>query len=192
MTNPNPASLAARIEQRINIPSGAVAPSFAAATPVAQADANDDRLVTYMVAARPVYDGLRRAAAQLAGVLVLATIGGKSGQDHPMIRLAEDTYREAADAMGSLRPPPSAAHHHRHLAAAGECLGEAFDSVSRRLHGAQAELDALHRPVAGAIDHLRWAGQMLPGFEIVDFSQGCACHPGIFNRTARIEKRIAR
>jgi hypothetical protein len=118
----------------------------------------DDATTAYVLEARVAFDGMRRAAAQLAGLLLVAATGGRSGQDHPML---------------ALTAPPRATHHHLHLMQGEHALSVALERARGHLHLTAEAQTAISRPLSSAIDHLRWAGGALPGFEIVAFSQGC-------------------
>lgn len=134
----------------------------------------DDATLGYVAEMREVFDRLRQAAGQLAGVLVLAVAGGQGVAGHPMLELADTALRAADDAVRSRRPPPRGAHHHRHLARASERLGVAL--AAARLHlraGDEAGTDAILAPLRAGFTELQRAADVLPGFEVVAFSQGC-------------------
>lgn len=133
----------------------------------------DDATITYVMAARLAFDGLRKAEGQLAGVLVLAAAGGRSAAGHPVLALARDVWREAADQIGTLPRPPRARHHYHHLRRAAACVGRAL-AAARRLTGRNpAVVDAILEPLRAAHQELQYAAASLPGFEIVAFQQGC-------------------
>ena len=136
------------------------------------AGVQDGPLAAYMHAASPAFDALRRAAAQMAGAILFASLGGGETPDHAMLNRAREVWRGASDSLAALRPPEAARHHHAHLTASAESLGAALSLAAET---ADRRLD---QAVQRAVNHLRWAGQALPGFEIVDFTQGCAYHPG--------------
>lgn len=136
----------------------------------------DDATVRYVVAAQSSFDTLRRISVQLAGFELLNEIdaGERNLQDTPL-SLAEAALREAKDALRALLPTPAARLHHRHLSQSCDALGAAL-GISRSnlllprnspLKGDSAA--ALRR----AIDHLRHASHLLPGFEMVNFSLAC-------------------
>lgn len=134
----------------------------------------DDATLVYVAAMHKAFDQLRQAAGQLAGVLVLAVAGGRGVAGHPMLELADTALSAAADAVRSRRPPPRGAHHHRHLARALEQLGLAL--AAARLHlraGDEAGTDAIMAPLRAGFAELQWAANVLSGFEVVAFSQGC-------------------
>lgn len=148
----------------------------------------DDATVAYVLAARPAFDALRRAAGQLAGLFVLASAGAKSvTPDHPMLATAQSAYDEAGDALGSLRAPDAARHHHHHLRQAAELIGLALDRGSAAIRGRAAissDMDQALTPLKAGYRHLQWAAGALPGFEIVAFQQGCcASHPAVEGRS---------
>lgn len=139
----------------------------------------DDASLAYVAAMREAFDRLRQVAGQLAGVLVLAVAGGHGVAGHPMLELADTALSAAADIARSCRPPPRGAHHHRHLVRALDQLSGAL--AAARLHlraGDEAGTDAILVPLRAGFAELQWAANVLPGFEVVAFSQGCcARHP---------------
>lgn len=134
----------------------------------------DDATLAYVAAMRETFDQLRQVAGQLAGVLVLAVAGGQGVAGHPMLELADTALRAAADTVRGSRPPPRGAHHHRHLARALEQLGLALVAARLNLRaGDEAGTDAIMAPLRAGFAELQAAANVLPGFEVVAFSQGC-------------------
>jgi hypothetical protein len=128
----------------------------------------DDATAAYILETSKCFEDLRRVAAQIAGVLVLAAAGGKSATpDHPMLDAAAELHRGASDRLRSIRPTPrSRAHHH--------CLMQAADALTIALLAAKRmEVDPILLPVRTAYAHLQRASDTLPGFEMVAFAQGC-------------------
>ena len=145
----------------------------------------DDRTLAYVVASRPVFDQIRQASSQLAGLLVLAAAGGRSAQDHPMFALALAAHDEARDGLGALRPPDGAMHHHRHLLQAAYAMSAALDAAGQSLHRHDdASLDAISVPLRRALQELHWATAALPGFTLVDLAGAC-CAPHAAARRPR-------
>ena len=134
----------------------------------------------YVMAARPAFDGLRQAAGQLAGVLVLAAACGRSAPGHPMLAVAREVWAEAMDVIRRLEAPEPGRHHHRHLRSAAVAIGRAL-AEARCLSGNNATVvDVILRPLRDGFQELQWAAGALPGFEIVAFEQGCcARHRGV-------------
>jgi hypothetical protein len=128
----------------------------------------DDITAAYILETRKCFEDLRQVAAQIAGVLVLAAAGGKSATpDHPMLAAAAELHRAACDEVRSVRPTERARAHHRCLLQAAGALKIAL-SASHRM-----EIDSVLIPVRAAYAHLQRAGEILPGFEMVAFEQGC-------------------
>ena len=140
----------------------------------------DDATLAYVAATRETFDQLRQVAGQLAGVLVLAVASGQGVAGHPMLELAATALSTAADAVRGCRPPPRGAHHHRHLARALEQFGLALTAARLNLRaGNEAATDAIMAPLRAGFSELQSAANVLPGFEVVAFSQGCcARHAG--------------
>jgi len=128
----------------------------------------DDATAVYILETRKCFEDLRQVAAQIAGVLVLAAAGGKSATpDHPMLKAAEELYREAVDRVRGARPTERARPHHRFLTQAADALKIAL-AAARRL-----ETATVLPPVRDAYGYLQHAAQTLPGFQMVAFDQGC-------------------
>lgn len=129
----------------------------------------DDRTTDYVIAVQEGFELLNDAARQAAAALILAAAGARPAGDHPALIHARRNLDEACDRIRAARPSRGADHHRRHLEQAAIWLREALAQAPR---DAQNALRALGR----AADHLRWAAAALPGFELVDLAQGCACH----------------
>ncbi|MCB8877509.1 hypothetical protein [Acidisoma silvae] len=131
----------------------------------------DDKTLAYVIAARPAFDAMREATAQLAALFVLAAAGGRSAQDNPIFAMARSAQAESRDVIRSLRPSPQGAHHHHHLLACSKMLGSACDAASETMHKGQNEkaLTLLQK----ALRQLHFAAAALPGFEVVALNQSC-------------------
>jgi hypothetical protein len=135
----------------------------------------DDRTAVYIVEARAIFEALRNAAAQLAGLLVLASIGARERVlDEPILAQADSAYREAEDKLRLTAAPPAAAHHHHHLSLASERIREAL-RIAR--HGSlrlnEGSLDQAHRMLRAGWREMLSASKALPGFQVVDFTRSC-------------------
>lgn len=137
----------------------------------------DEDTVAYVLATRPHFDALKKAAGQLAGLLVLAATGAKSvTQEHAMLEAARAAHAEAADGLAAARVPSRAAHHHRHLMEAARAIGGTLGIAGEQMHGyasGRRDVEAALRPLKLGYRHLQWAAGALPGFEIVSFQQAC-------------------
>ena len=164
-----------RIEDGVHLPRpGLCEPVGSGAGAEAAPTGLDDRTLAYVLAAQPVFDQIRRAGAQLAGLLVLAAAGGRSAQDHPMFALAIAAGDEGITGVSALRPPPSGLHHHRHLRLGAQLVLAALDAARLGLHRRDdASLDAILVRLHQAHKELHWAATALPGFAIVDLTQAC-------------------
>jgi hypothetical protein len=175
--NPDRASLR-RIEDGYDLPPGALLDGTAASDAALSPDL-DDRTTAYILKAREPFEGLRRASSQLAGLLVLAALGSRTAQGNPMLETAIAAHAEAADGLRSLTPTGRGAHHHLHLCLAAERLGEALATARRSLKLDETVSDRIYAGMKQAVEDLRWASRALPGFELVNVSQGCcAMHGG--------------
>ena len=140
----------------------------------------DDRTVAYAIAMRRPFEDLRQAAAQLAGVLVLAAAGSRSAvPDHPMLGLARHACDGARDAIRSAAVPAQSAHHHRHLTRAAAWIGRALEQArSTTRPGGVLDVDGTLPLLRHGWQELHWATGALPGFEIIAFDQACCAHHG--------------
>lgn len=87
----------------------------------------DERVVIYVQAMRKPFEELCRAAAQLAGLLLLAAASSRaSSADHPMLAMAAETYGRANETVRVANVPPAGQHHHLHLSRAASWLGAAL------------------------------------------------------------------
>jgi hypothetical protein len=139
------------------------------ATPV------DDRTAAYISKMQPGFDALRQSVAQLASLLVLASIDGRGRiLDPPVLALAIGAHREAEDMLRAEPVPDDAAHHHHHLSLAAERIGEALGIARQRsLRSDAASLDRTIRLLRAGWEEMLSASRALPGFQVVDFNQSC-------------------
>ena len=181
---PDPASLR-RIEDGYDLPFGVMAAGGETIDPALSPDL-DEKTAAYILRAREAFESLRRGASQLAGLLVLVAIGSRTAQGNPMLEMAIAAQAHAADSLKALMPTVQGAHHHRHLCAAADGLGAALQIARHSLQLDDATSDRINGLMKHALDDLRWASRALPGFELVNFSQGCcAMHrslPGTDNK----------
>lgn len=141
----------------------------------------DDQTVAYVMATRSCFDSLRQVAAQLAGLLVLASSGGRTTVlEIPVLDLAVRTLCEARDAILSGAVPPAASHHHLHLRRAADRLGEALATTRTRssLRDDDPTVEAILKQLREGWQELHRAARALPGFQVVDFSQACCALHG--------------
>ena len=130
----------------------------------------DDRTTAYVIAAQPAFEDLRQVAAQLAGLLVLAAAGSKEvTPDHPMLRTSRQVFAAAEDGMKSVRPTERARAHYDSVTSASVSLQEAL----ARAGAWPIDIDAVLVPLQHAYAHLQAASRALPGFAVIEMSQGC-------------------
>ncbi len=141
----------------------------------------DDATAAYALTMRQPFEDLRQAAAQLAGVLVLAAAGSRQATpDHPMLALARHALDQATDSIRAASVPPRMRHHHRHMHAAATWIARAMTTtVGKPAAGGMPDVDATLKLLRRGWQELQWTTGALPGFEIVAFDQGCcALHAG--------------
>lgn len=149
--------------------------------------ARDPRIFDYVVGAHERFERLRQCASQLGGLLVLAGAGGRIDADHPMLGLARNTHALASDATLSAKAPPGAAHHHHHMRAAAHKLATAIAAMEGALSKQDIEsIDKAFQPLTEGFRELQNASRCLPGFELIDFEQGCCAEHAGLRRSKRI------
>jgi hypothetical protein len=140
----------------------------------------DDRTMAYAIAMRMPFENLRQAAAQLAGILVLAAAKSRAATpDHPMLTLAAQAYDEAIDTIRAVTAPSRGRHHHRHLLRAALWIGRAL-ACARGGSGPSGtlEIETTLLLLRRGWQELQWTVGALPGFELVAFDQACCAHHG--------------
>lgn len=134
----------------------------------------DDGSIAYAIEMQMPFECLRNAAAQLAGVLILAATGSRLGSsDHPIVAVAIDNYQQAADGMSAVKVPAGSRHRHLHMMRASSHIADAvvtFKSVSTLKH---SNTDAALALLSRGWSELRLASMSLPGCEIVDLKHAC-------------------
>lgn len=155
-------------------------PSDAEGGETKQAIENDpaanEAVVRYVVAARPIYDGLRRLIGQVAGLLVLAEAGGRRDVlDLPDIPAARERWAEVEQRLGVLRAPNGLEGHLDRLATAHATLGEVLDDfgLARLRRDWQQHLDRAGDRIKHAYAWLQAASEPRAGMTPVDFNHAC-------------------
>ncbi|MBZ9964624.1 hypothetical protein [Mesorhizobium sp. BR1-1-2] len=136
----------------------------------------DEAIVRYVVATRPVYEGLRRLIGQLAGLLVLAQAGGRRDVlDLPDIPVARERWTEMEQRLGALQAPHGLESHCARLRAAHATLGEVLDDFGsvRLRRDWQQELDRAGQRIKRAYAGLQAASEPRAGMTPVDFNHAC-------------------
>ena len=142
----------------------------------------DDKSLRYLVEVHPAFDALRRTAAQLAGLLVLAAAGTKgAAPDHPMLQAAALTHAEAADRLLGLAVTGPVCHLHYHLTEAATAIATALAAAENQFRRASDKLDVaiVLAPLRSGYDHLRHASHLLPGSTLVDLRHACCAVPSV-------------
>ncbi len=136
----------------------------------------DEAVVRYCSAARPVYDAYKRVLGQLSGVLLLAQTGADDpGWRDRILDTAESQLAEARERVNALRPAPAVARHHETLAGLAVQLGRLHSEIRHQalLVGARREWDGLVSDLYAAHRRLLAASEPRAGMTPVDFSHGC-------------------
>ena len=129
----------------------------------------DAETAAYIFQTQRAFEDLRQVASQIAGLLVLNASGAKTATpDHPLLRSAADLHCGAIDAVRMSQPTPRARRHHMYLLEAGAFLDTALNAAR-----AGGQIDPVLVPLRRAYERLQKGAAVLPGFEMVAFSQGC-------------------
>ncbi|MBN9551726.1 MAG: hypothetical protein J0H31_23410 [Alphaproteobacteria bacterium] len=135
-----------------------------------------EAVVRYVVASRPVYDGLRRLIGQVAGLLVLAEAGGRRDVlDLPDIPAARERWAEVEQRLRALRAPSGVEGHLDRLATAHATLGEVLDDfgLARLQRDWRRHLDRAGDRIKHAYAWLQAASEPRAGMTPVDFNHAC-------------------
>lgn len=138
--------------------------------------AADEVVVRYVVACRPIYDGLRRLIGQVAGLLVLAEAGGRRDVlDLPDIPAARERWAEVEQRLRALQAPSGLEGHLDRLATAHATLGEVLDDfgLARLQRDWQRHLDRAGDRIKHAYAWLQAASEPRAGMTPVDFNHAC-------------------
>lgn len=136
----------------------------------------DEAVARYVVAARPVYDGLRRLIGHVAGLLVLAEAGGRRDVlDLPDMLAARERWTEVEQRLGVLQAPRGLESHFLRLEAAHAMLGEVMDDfgLARLRRDWQKHLDRAGERIKHAYAWLQAASEPRAGMTPVDFNHAC-------------------
>lgn len=138
--------------------------------------AADEAVVRYVIATRPIYDGLRRLIGLIAGLLVLAEAGGRRDVlDLPDIPAARERWAEVEQRLAALQAPRGLASHHARLHASHATLGEVLDDFgqARLQRDWQQHLDRAGDRIKHAYAWLQAASEPRAGMTPVDFNHAC-------------------
>ena len=132
----------------------------------------------YASRAKPIFSSLRDVASQVAGLLVLSSVGNSDAYDHPMRDRAVRELTDTIDCLRSLGPTQRTKHFHDHLLQSSYWIRNAlamFPKV-RTYEKDGASINGALECIKRALTELKSAGRCLPGFEVVDIGSGCcAC-----------------
>lgn len=139
-------------------------------------DTNNDDLIRYAEKLRPCYDRLGRIIGQLAGLFILARLGGRFETDWTAVtRVLEQTRQTEAD-MHALWVPKVAQRHYAYLLFAFDktaAVTRGFDASLRHSKVLREQLDSWTRELKLAGAMLSRAAAEKLGLLPVDFSQAC-------------------
>lgn len=144
--------------------------------PIDKDGTTDEAIVRYVVATRPIYDGLRRLIGQVAGLLVLAEAGGRRDVlDLPDIPAACEQWAEVKQRLGALQAPHGLEAHRVRLETAHATVGEVLDEfgLARLRRDWQQHLDRAAERIKHAYAWLQAASEPRAGMTPVDFNHAC-------------------
>lgn len=136
----------------------------------------DEAVVGYAVAARPLYDGMRRSIGQVAGLLVLVQASGRRDVlDLPELAVAGERWDELAQRLRTLKVPRGLEPHFDRLERAHAMIGDVLDAfyAARRTRGWQSSLDRASETIKSAYACLQAASEPRAGMTMVDFNHAC-------------------
>lgn len=136
----------------------------------------DEAIIRYTVAARPLYDGMRRLIGQVAGLLVLVQAGGRRDVlDLPDLVIARERWRELRETLRDLGMPRGVERHFGYLERAHAAIGEVLDGfdAARRERDWQRRLDEAAERIKSAHASLQAASEPRAGMTMVDFNHAC-------------------
>lgn len=133
-------------------------------------------VVRYVVAIRPVYDGLRRLIGHLAGLLVLVQAAGRRDLfDLPDLAAARERWHEAEAGLGSVEAPHRLREHLARLRSAHSTLGAVLDDFAsaRRQPDWPRHVDRASDRIKLAYAALQAASEPRAGMTPVEFNHAC-------------------
>ena len=151
----------------------AFAPNIAGIAETADAWALSVPDLSYIEAARPVFEDMRQIVNQLASLLLLSqAVKGHGIVVADLLSRSRQLLAESRAAFDALRPGSRGSHHHLHMRKALERLGIAISAADEEANGLRLGDRGL-RALTAAWQELIYASNALPGFERVDLSQSC-------------------
>ncbi|MFO0992854.1 MAG: hypothetical protein U1E67_13095 [Hyphomicrobiales bacterium] len=142
-------------------------------------------VLRYIIAIRPIHDGLRRALIHLSGfALEQITKTGHRFIGHGLVESARLAFAEISDGLRSITVPDASTHHMTHLRGAATAIES---GIRTALSITDPEGDRLLHALEQANHHLRAANRCLPGTTNVDLTQSC-CAGAASHTTVRPTK----
>jgi hypothetical protein len=143
-----------------------------------------DPVLRYIVAIRPMQDGLRRALIHLSGfALERITHQGHGQIGYGLVESARSIFGGIYEGLHSIAAPAAAVHHVTHLRGAAAAIEAGLRTA---LSSTDPEGDLLLQRLEQTNHHLRAASRCLPGTANVDLTQSCCAgaHAITSNHTA--------
>lgn len=136
----------------------------------------DESIIRYTIAARPLYDGVRRLIGQVAGLLVLVEAGGRRDVlDLPDLVIARERWHELREMLRTLGVPRGFERHFGHIERAHAGIGDVLDGfdAARRERDWQRRFDGAAEAIKSAYSSLQAASEPGAGMTMVDFNHAC-------------------
>jgi len=135
-----------------------------------------EAIALYAVAARPIYDGVRRLIGHVAGLLILVQAGGRRDVlDLPDLAAARERSEEIEGRLRSLLVPRGLEAHFARLEAAHAAIGEVLDDFDAARHRPDwhCHLDQAGARISFAYACLQAASEPRAGMTPVEFNHAC-------------------
>lgn len=135
-----------------------------------------DAAALYARACHPIYENLRRIIGQLAGLLILARLSGRSEMsDLAEMERCQARWKDTSDRLQALVAPVGLSRHRTQLECAHAFAGEVMRSFLdlRPTADNAAGLDRMSLQIKRAYAHLDAASSRKAKLQMVDFSHAC-------------------
>jgi hypothetical protein len=135
-----------------------------------------EAIAGYAVAARPIYDGIRRLIGHVAGLLILVQAGGRrDALDLPDLAAARERWDGIEDRLRVLHGPRGLEAHFARLEAGHAAIGEVLDDFDAARHRPdwRRHLDQAGARIPFAHACLQAASEPRAGMTPVDFNHAC-------------------
>lgn len=138
---------------------------------------SSDEAGRYAIAARAIYEDLRRVVGQLAGLLILARLTARrDAGDLPEMTSCRDRLARTQAALAQLAAPGPLGSHRARLCESADLCAAIVKGLERwnpDVPGAEADFAALNARIRQAYVALESCSSEKAGLQMVDFSHAC-------------------